>query len=249
SNRIYIYGDLSLSDELVSFLSDRFGFSFEAFPAACLQEVSGLPEHVTQTLPACLEVVAAVLNDRLFPNLLPPEQKLQIVNRRIDRRGVAVLTLLFMILGTQWQFQRARLMAKENELAGLQKQVASFKDSHLFNTYTRLKLQLQKQQQYVALTKPVTSIMGLNLKELSRLTPPSVRLYELTFRREDKGDNMHLTGVVTSRTTPPEVILAEYVELLKDSPFYENVKVTHHVKRQEGKRFRLDFNLAMRGVS
>ncbi|RME19388.1 MAG: hypothetical protein D6800_14335, partial [Candidatus Zixiibacteriota bacterium] len=33
SNRIYIYGDLSLSDELVSFLSDRFGFSFEAFPA------------------------------------------------------------------------------------------------------------------------------------------------------------------------------------------------------------------------
>ena len=90
--------------------------------------------------------------------------------------------------------------------------------------------------------------MGLNLKELSRLTPPSVRLYSLDYRSQTEGRNYTLVGVITTGETPPELVLAEFIENLTASPFYEGVKVDHQVKRRSNGRFELEFSLSMEGI-
>ena len=111
-----------------------------------------------------------------------------------------------------------------------------------------LKREIARNQAFINMTSEDPSYLGLNLKELSRLTPKAVRLYDLDYQSRIEGQNYNLAGIVTTRETPPELILAEFIENLTASPFYENVRVEQQVKKRAESRFELEFSLSMKAI-
>jgi len=118
----------------------------------------------------------------------------------------------------------------------------------MFATYNHLKRKLAANQSFMAKTREEPSYLGLNLKELSSLVPSAVRLYDLEFNANTPERNYLLSGLITTRSTPPELVLAELVENLVASPFFEDVIVERHVKQRRLEKFVLDFSLSMRGI-
>jgi len=82
---------------------------------------------------------------------------------------------------------------------------------------------------------------------LSNITPETIRLSNFEFRHGDD-NSLLIQGVVSSSDIPPEVILAEYIEGLSASPFYENVVIARHVKKIVGRRFEIQFDLNLKGI-
>jgi hypothetical protein len=78
--------------------------------------------------------------------------------------------------------------------------------------------------------------------------PEPVSLYNLEYNADAPERNFLLSGAITSRRTPPELVLAEFVENLAASPFYDDVVVERHVKRRNASQLVLDFSLSFRGV-
>ena len=92
------------------------------------------------------------------------------------------------------------------------------------------------------------TFLSLNLKELSLLTPKEVRLVNMQFRPSDPDANMVLEGNVFSKGIPPEVILAEFIENLSGSPFYSNVEIIRHIKKELKNGFEIGFSVKCRGL-
>ena len=130
----------------------------------------------------------------------------------------------------------------------LKQQVAEFQATEMYSTYNQIKRKIAASQQYMDQAKDAPSYMSLNLKELTQITPEAVHLSYLDYRAAKPEVNYQLAGTITTRTTPPEVILAEYVENLSASPFFENVVIASHVKKRSAKGFELDFHLNMKGI-
>lgn len=248
AQEVLVYGDLSYSDELIELLSDRFGFQFRRFPSEDLPFYAGDSSVYADTVAVCLPSVAAVTNQRKLANLLPPEMQELQVRRLVDRLAIAAAALLIVGLGSYWIQVSSHIRAEENRLAELRRQAEQFQSSEMFATYSHLKRKLAANQAFLEKTKELPSYLGLNLKELSRLVPASVRLYDLEYHSGDLDRNYLISGLVSTGDTPPEVILAEFVENLSASPFYDNVTVERHVKRRQANGFVLDFNLAMKGI-
>jgi hypothetical protein len=80
------------------------------------------------------------------------------------------------------------------------------------------------------------------------LTPSTIRLFNLAYEPEKSGEIFTIQGVVTSKEIPPEVLLAEYVEDLNGSPFYENVTLMKYVKRRVADAFEIEFQIDMKGI-
>jgi hypothetical protein len=125
--------------------------------------------------------------------------------------------------------------------------MSKFQTSEMFATYSRVKTRIAANQAYLENTRESPSLLALNLKELSHLVPGPVRLYSLAY--SDAVDrNILISGVISTRDAPPEVVLAELVENLTASPFYEDVQIEHHVKRHKDNQSQLDFSLSMKGL-
>ncbi|MCP4684507.1 MAG: pilus assembly protein PilM [bacterium] len=248
SNQIFIYGDLSYTDDLIDMLSDRFGFEFRRFPAESLDFVSEKELEYKDSLSVCLPVLAASVNRAKLANLLPTERKEKRRRQKADRLGVSALIVLGCLLATLWLGSVASTNASRNRLSQLERRVSEFKSTEMYATYNRLKREIARSQAFISLTSEEPSYMGLNLKELSRITPSSVRLYSLDYRAETEGRNFTLAGVIAAGDTPPELVLAEFIENLTASPFYENVNVEQHVKKRDKGRFKLEFSLSMEGI-
>ena len=62
NTRIYIYGDLAYTDELIDLLHDHFGYEFRRFPTEELARELGSPIEHAGSLAVCLPVLAASLN-------------------------------------------------------------------------------------------------------------------------------------------------------------------------------------------
>jgi hypothetical protein len=92
------------------------------------------------------------------------------------------------------------------------------------------------------------TFLSLNLKELSLLTPKEIRLLHMQFRPNDLDANLIIEGNVHSREIPPEIILAEFVENLSGSPFYSQVEISRHLKREVKQGFEIDFAIKCRGI-
>ena len=248
TQEIMVYGDLSYSDELINLLSDRFGFQFRRFPSGDLPYLTANSAIYEDTLAVCLPAVAAVTNHKKLANLLPPDMKALQSKRAVDRMAIAAAALLVFGLAAQWMNSATEFRAEQNRLAELQRQAEQFQASEMFSTYSHLKRKLAANQAFLEKAKELPSYLGLNLKELSRLVPPAVRLYDLDYRSGDLEHNYLISGLIFTNDTPPEVILAELVENLSASPFYENVTIERHVKRRQAGAFVIDFNLAMKGI-
>lgn len=248
SNKIFVYGDLSYTDDLIDMLSDRFGFEFRRFPAEDLSFIGDKNEEYRDSLSVCLPVLAACANRTCLANLLPEENKQKRLRAKTDRLGVSALIVLGAMLATLWLTAVASTNASRERFVQLERQVTEFKATDMYATYNRLKREIARSQAFINLTTEEPSYMGLNLKELSRITPSAVRLYTLDYRSQTEGHNLALAGVITTNSTPPELVLAEFIENLTASPFYEDVTVEQQIKKKNNGRFELEFSLGMRGI-
>ena len=85
------------------------------------------------------------------------------------------------------------------------------------------------------------------MKELSLLTPASIRLYNFEYHADQPDYNVNLFGTVNAPDIPPEVVLAEYIETLNHSPLFDSVTVNRHYKSKTEAGFELDFQLSLKG--
>ncbi|MEW5795756.1 MAG: pilus assembly protein PilM [Candidatus Zixiibacteriota bacterium] len=248
THAVFIYGDLAYTTELIDLLTDRVGFTFHRFPTERLQISRDRDAPFESDLPVCLPAVAAAVNQSKSADLLPVPLKQARRQRTVSKVGVAVLTLALLLALGQWLIMSTHINTSRKSLDELNRQITAFRSSELFATYSRVKTRLAANQTYLAKTKEGRSYLGLNLKELSLAVPDSVRLINLDYAPESPERNCTLTGLVVTRQTPPEIILAELVENLSRSPFYSDVRVERHVKRRQNDQYVLDFNLTLRAV-
>jgi len=247
-NRIFVYGDLAYSTELLQLLNGHTGFGFERFP---VEELDFIPKGecpYTEALPVCLPALASSVCDVRLANLLPAEDKVKQAKRKAHTLAQVFLILLTLLLAAGWAIVKAKTIIAENNLISLNKQVDSFKSSDAYHTYNVLKRQIAGDRTYIEKVKESPSYLSLNLKELSLVTPRSIRLFHLAYQADESDKNLTLQGIVTSGEMPPEIILAEYVENLNFSPLFENVSLTKHVKRRRGDVFEIEFEIGMRGI-
>jgi Tfp pilus assembly PilM family ATPase len=248
SREVYIYGDLSYTTDLISQLTDRFGYNFRQFPIEQLGFARGRELPFEGNLAVCLPAVAAVTNQAGIADLLPAGAKRDRLRRKIDRVGIAAIAtvgalLLALAVGVTLSVDSAH-----HHLAELQMQAEEVRSGEMFITYNHLKRRLAANQAFMDKASEAPSYLGLSLKELSHLVPDSVRLYDLQYLADAPESNLQISGLVATSSTPPELILAEMVENLIGSPFYEDVVVERHVKRHADDRHILDFHLSMRGA-
>jgi Tfp pilus assembly PilM family ATPase len=249
SNEIYIYGDLAYSDELIGRLTDRFGLSFVRFPAELLSFVHRRNLPFEDTLPVCLSAVAAAVCQAKLANLLPDTLKAVRRRRTANRLGVAAIAMLTGLLSISWLGDVSSVRTANEQLRRVEQEVEKFRASEMFSTYNHVKRSIASSESFIAKAKDIPSFFGLNLKELSRLTPAAVRLQHLDFQPGSSERDFVLAGVVTTDNTPPELVLAEFVANLEASPFYANIRVDRNVKKRVPQGFQLEFNLSLKGVT
>ena len=248
TSQLFIYGDMAHGQGLVEILEDDYGFSFDDLPAEGLQGIKTGRGDLIKAIAVCLPTVAASVCNRKLANLLPPEQKVRKSRKQAVQWSAAVLLCLIAGLTMISYAQNYRLNQLENSLWYLNAEIEAFRVSPVFDTYNEIKRQIAQNRTYIERISRSPSYLGPSLKELTRLVPAGVRLHVLDFEVETSGNAVNMTGTVSSDNVPPELVLAEFVESLKRSPFYDSVTVQRHVKRAVGDRFELEFQLAMRGV-
>ncbi len=248
AHEVFVHGDLAYTDELIGLLSDRVGFKFMRFPSERLKLTKVSGSGFDAGIAACLPTVAAATNQAQIADLLPQPLRLQRQLRTINRCGISALGLVALLAVGQLALLSNHLSTAHTSLTELQSQVAAFQSSDLFGTCTRIKTQLAANRAYLQQATAKKSFLSLSLKELSLLAPTGVRLQSLEYLKEDSAGNLSMAGTVTSSSSPPEVILAEFVTNLAGSPFYQDVRVDHYVKHREDDAFVLEFNLSMKAT-
>ncbi|PWB76454.1 hypothetical protein C3F09_00350 [candidate division GN15 bacterium] len=249
TSRIYIYGDLAYTDELIELMHDHYGYEFRRFPAAKLKRFKTSNRVSPDTLPVCLPVIAACLNRAKLADLLPDQLALTQQLRRVNQYGMAVLVLLAAVLGLGWLAAKSQITTSQKQLEAATIQVESLKTTKLYDTYDLLKQDIATGQMYLQMTNPGTSYFGLEMKELSRVTPSSIRLLSFELNPDNPEKNFMLHGMAVSAAIPPEVIVAEYIEALLASPLFDQVKIANYSKRQGPQGFELAFTLTLKGAA
>lgn len=248
TQEVFIYGDLAYTDELIKLLTNRLGFGFRRFPTERLNLNRDRSASFESDLPVCLPAVAAATNQVRIADLLPLPLKIRRQQRTTDKIGIAALVLVAFIAVGQWLLLTAGIAGDRHTLKDLELQVTDFKSSKLFATYSQVKTRIGANQAYLADTKDTKSYLGLSLKEITHLIPDGVRLTNLDFTTDAPDRNCTLSGLISSGDTSPEIVLAELVENLAASPFFDSVQVARYVKRQQSDKFVLDFNLSMKAI-
>jgi len=248
TDRIFVYGDLAYSSELLERLNGYTGIEFERFPTELLDFMPEGKCRFAEALPVCLPVLASAVCSARMANLLPAKDRLKQAKRKVDRLAQAFLILLALALAAGWALMKQNTAIAQNNLISLNRQVENFKNSEAYHTYNVLKRQIANYRAYIERTRKLPSYLSLNLKELSLLTPMTIRLFNLVYEPEKSGENFTIQGVVTSKEIPPEVLLAEYVEDLSGSPFFEDVTLIRYVKRRVSDTFEIEFQIHMKGI-
>ena len=247
AQEIYIYGDLSYSDELIELLTERMGFTFRCFPTEHLSLTRDQNLSLENNVAVCLPAVAAAVSHSQIADLLPYPLKAREKQHGVNRIGIAAIILVATLMALHWLGMISQTRSARTELIELQQQISKFQTSEMFAAYSRVKTRVAANQAYLENTRERPSLLALNLKELSHLVPDPVQLYRLEY--SDAVDrNMLLSGVISTRDTPPEVVLAELMENLTSSPFYEDVQLDHQVKRHKDHQSQIDFSLSMKGA-
>ncbi len=247
-DKIYVYGDLAYSRELLELLNTKSGIELEPLPVSTLRNLTVRNSEQVETIPVCLPALAAAACQSSLANLLPAEQKKSHIRVKAGVYAKVGLALLVIAFGLSWLTLRNRTSIAEQKLAELNRQVVEFRNSEAFHTYNLVKRQIALDQSYLDLITQSPSYLALNLKELTRLTPDQITLIYLDYKPHPTDKNFFLHGIVESEDIPPEIILAEYVEVLSDSPFYEDVSIIRHVKKTIKKKFQIDFQIQFRGA-
>ncbi len=249
SNRIFVYGDLAYSNEVIESLRTSSGYSFERFPFDKLGFISkGNLKAFAAEIPVCLPAFAAASCPAGMSDVLPQEAKRVHRSYRIINYAKAALFTLFFVLMGSWGLLNQAAAIKQGELVSLNSQVSNFVNSEAFKSYNLLKSQIAIDKTYLESAMELPTFLSLNLKELTLLTPKEVRLVNMQFRPNDLDANLVIEGNVYSKEMPPEIILAEFIENLAGSPFYSEVEVNRHIKKETSQGFEISFSIKCRGL-
>ncbi len=180
-------------------------------------------------------------------NLLPQEQKLIKKEKKEIQVGALSVAGISLVLLLGWSFLYSKIEYSVNELNEITNQIELFKNSEAFHKYNNLKNQIIAHRSYIDESKSKKGLFAPNLKELSNLTPSTIKMLHLDMRNNDAIIIMSMQGIVISSDIPPEIILAEYVESLNSSPLYSDVKLVRSAKKEIKKGFEIEFVLDFRG--
>ena len=245
---VFVYGDFAYSEELLSLLNNIGSVQLEIFPINKLKINHSSEEFSPVDYAVCLTALSAALNGRELANLLPPfETDILKEQRQTSYAQVTAATVL-LACGLSWGVINENAQQQKDSVRELQKQVDVFTHSDSYHMYNAIKREILFNQAFMDKIKNEPSYFGLNLKELSRVAPYAVKLFNLELNQDEPQYNVHLQGVVRSVKIPPEVILAEFIENLNASPFYNDVQIVRHIKKQTSKGFEVEFLLKMNGV-
>ncbi|KAA3633861.1 MAG: hypothetical protein DWP97_08295 [Calditrichaeota bacterium] len=246
SGTILVYGDLAYSDELLQLLNDKLDANLERFPFDRLN-ITYAQDTIDESLPVCLPAIATSVNNSYLPDLLPHQlkniRKLEKNNRYIKFAASFVI----VVLGLFWGYFHNSIADQKDIAAITKNQIKIFENSEIFHTYNMIKHEIALNQNYMKLTQKTESYLHLNMLELSRITPDKIKLFHTDYNPFNNDEsNYFVQGTVVSTDIPPEITLAEFVEQLEASPFYDNVKIVRHVKKKDKDRFEIEFLLKMR---
>jgi hypothetical protein len=245
---VFVYGDLSYSDDLISHLTDRFGLEFRRFPLEKWLKSQPQAKDFADQIPVSLSAMALAVNNYPLINFLPPNLKEEKAVTRYYRWAVPAMILIISALLMTWTALKFEVNADRNNLAAAQNEIESFRRSHSFLAYSRIKQQTAANRILLEKMAKAQTYLNLNLKELSLLTPASINLENYELQNDGDTNSLMLTGWVFSTTAPPEMVLAEYIARLEGSPFYDNIMLKKHVKSSRNSGFVLDFTLEMNAI-
>ncbi len=244
-NRILVVGNITKEKELLEHISEKSSFEFVPFP---------LPENLndkSEVIYSCLPVVSAAITRYQLCNLLPKQLRIDRINHRIDRFGRLGLALLGTVLMVNWAAMRLSLRTDLTAAETLEHQVKVTEQSDAYRSHLAIMQQITFDRAYMNMAEKPAGYLNYSLKELSLLTPEKVQLYRYEYAPNllENNRNLILYGKVSSSDVPPEIILAQYIEKLKASPFYHDVLLKRHSKRKYRDEFIIDFQIELQGVA
>lgn len=195
------------------------------------------------------ESIAAVMT-ALAPSwrrpLATPEFRRRLEKTKFIKRFATAATLALItvaiLLYTEYRNEKEltdRLNTVKHEISRIQK-------SDGYRTYLALIGELSRTRDYMQQAKSKKdSHYHVMLKELSLILPEHLTLTSINLIEQQGQYILTLDGRVKLKRFSPEIILAQYVEALEGSYFFQNVEVTAHSKRQEKGELDLSFQLRM----
>ena len=246
NNKFLVYGDFAYSEDLLALLNEKLDINLIKFPIEDLR-ISFENKDEIESYPVSLPVMATGVNTALLPDMLPLNLKQDRNSEQLNARIKVAGYLVTFILALSWIFTAEAIDRKNENLEIHTKQIEVFKNSTAFHTYNLIKREIALDLNYMELAKMAPSFLHLNLKELSYLTPEKIKLFNLDFNTANEFENYYLQGVVRSSDIPPEVTLAEFVENLESSAYYDSVQIVRHVKKKVKHHFEIEFLIKMRG--
>jgi Tfp pilus assembly PilM family ATPase len=228
---------------LCSAFADAFKISFSPLAgSAAAEKLRGsLPQEDFETHFDAILTASAVPNtSRVAPESYYRDR----IIKSSVRRMAAAAILAAVILCGLYAMRSARIASSETMLRQLEAQSAQIEQSPAYVMYLNLR---NKMAQYAALSSGQASPSHFHLvfKELSNTVADEIQLVSLWFNNADTRTEMNVSGDVTVTDFSPEIILAEYVERLNDSPLLTNVSIASHSKEIRGNKFTLHFVLQM----
>ena len=247
NNNILLYGDFAYSDEFINSLNTKLEINLVRFPVDKLK-ITYSKEDAVESFPVCLPVFATSVNYSKLPDLLPTPLKLERTAHRINNYLKTAAAICVVTLSSSWMYMNSTIHTLKKNNNSLDSQISIFKESDAYHTYKIMKKEIAYDKSYINLAKEAPSYMYLNLKELSRITPDNIKLFHLDFNPKNEDKNYFIQGTVTSNDIPPEIALAEYIENLSSSPFYEDIQIVRHVKKKNKANFEIEFLIKMKGI-
>jgi Tfp pilus assembly PilM family ATPase len=245
TDTVYIYGDLSYSEELTDHLTDRFGIEFIRFPLNKLLLRQPRAKDFADQISVSLSTVAVALTDGDIINFLPPDQREEHLVGHFNQLAAPALILASILLTIFWVSFRHQVNSKESRLAQIDYDIEQYRHSPAYITYEKLRHQLMADKSLLEKLTHKPTFLNLNLKELSLLTPEKISIDAYDLSSDGNKFTLNLGGRALSAQQPPEVTLAEYIARLEGSPFFDKVALKKYGKRIDGGIFVIDFQIEM----
>ena len=248
NDRIFVYGDFSYSDELIARLSDNLDLEFRRFPVDSWRNSCKVKKKLLDNIPPVLSSVALALSDYGLINFLPSEIKEERATSRFYRFAIPALIVFAAVLIGHWSSLKYENDIEDFKLTKAQNQIEHFKNSKSFRLYNQIKQQIALDKAFLDKLKSNPTFLHLNLKELSRITPEKIKLDMYNLKSTSGKPELSLNGKTISGNPPPEIILAEFIANLENSPFFEKIEIKKYSKRFKNNNFILDFQIEMDAV-
>ncbi|MCP4706576.1 MAG: pilus assembly protein PilM [candidate division Zixibacteria bacterium] len=248
SDKIFIYGDFSYSDDLILKLSDKLGLDFKRFPMDNWKSSLRIKKELLESIPPVLTSVSLAMSDYGLIEFLPPEIKEERATSRFYRFAAPALIIAAAVLIGHWMSLKYENNVQEFKLAETQNQIEQFKSSESFRLYNRIKQEIAHDKAILEKLKNNPTFLHLNLMELSRIVPKQIKLDLYDLKSTAIKPELFLSGKTVSNDLPPEVILAEFIARLENSPFFDKIEIKKYSKEFKNNQFILDFQIEMSAV-